>query len=363
MNSNNKLPKYKQVINWIEEKIYNGEYVVGKQIPTEIQLTKCFNVSRHTIRQAINYLEQEGIVERIQGRGTFVVEKIKNQRGISRHIGIIITYLNDYIFPEIIHGIESVLTDNDYSMSLKITNNNTHKEAIALQQLLNDQIDGLIIEGTKSALPSPNLKQIHSFHKSNIPLVFINGFYNSYEDSYIVMDDVKSAEILTQYLIDQGHHNIGAIFKSDDIQGIKRYEGFVRCLQKNNLLLKDEKVLWYTTEDVDSLFNGDFDTYISKRFKNSSALVCYNDEIASKIINLFHRQDIKMPENYSIVGFDNSQLSYPELYNLTTITYPARQIGQTAAKVLLGMLKNPKNKKKIKINPKLIIRGSVKKLL
>ena len=84
--------------------------------------------------------------------------------------------------------------------------------------------------------------------------VFINSFYDKECDSYVVMDDVKSGELVTNHLISQGHNKIGGIFKSDDIQGIKRYEGLIKTLKSKNIALNDNSIIWYTTEDFKYLF-------------------------------------------------------------------------------------------------------------
>ena len=270
------------------------------------------------------------------------------------------TYLDDYIFPGIINGIERVLSRHDYLFTLGLTHNKTLDEATALQKLLADGVDGLIIEGTKTALPTPNEGILQSFRDAGIPMVFINGCYDGANDSYVLMDDVQSGELLTQHLIDQGHTQIGGIFKSDDIQGVKRYEGVVKGMQKNNGHIKDDCILWYTTEDVRYLFEGSMDEMILKHLADSTAVVCYNDEIAAKLIDVLRCAGKRVPDDLSVVGFDNSPFAGSQLYNLTTVTYPAADIGETAANVLMRCLEDPEHREHIKIKPNIVERGSVR---
>ena len=270
------------------------------------------------------------------------------------------TYLDDYIFPGIINGIERVLSRHDYLFTLGLTHNKTLDEATALQKLLAAGVDGLIIEGTKTALPTPNEGILQSFRDAGIPMVFINGCYDGANDSYVLMDDVQSGELLTQHLIDRGHTQIGGIFKSDDIQGVKRYEGVVKGMQKNDEHIKDDCILWYTTEDVRYLFEGSMDEMILKRLADSTAVVCYNDEIAAKLIDVLRRAGKRVPDDLSVVGFDNSPFAGSQLYNLTTVTYPAADIGETAANVLMRCLDDPEHREHIKIKPNIVERGSVR---
>lgn len=356
-------PKYQLLQEWLKERIISGEYRENGQIPTEAELAEQFQYSRQTIRQAIRALENEGLVRRIRGRGTFVC-RYQNERIAARtpgagRIGVLTTYLDDYIFPGIINGIERVLTENGELLTLGLTHNKTQQEAAALRRLLDSGINGLIIEGTKSALSTPNKPIIQTFRDAGIPIVFINGFYDGGSDSYVVMDDVRSGEMVTQLLLDNGHRNIGGIFKSDDIQGIKRYQGMIRGMQNNGLNISDDGILWYTTEDIEYFFGGSMDEMVLNRLKDMSAVICYNDEIAVKLISMLNRAGMSVPKDISVVGFDNSPFAALPLYDLTTVTYPAQQIGETAAKVLLKSLEDPSYREYIKIEPELILRKSV----
>ena len=153
-------PKYQLLQQWLRDQINSGEYTANQQIPTELELAEQFGYSRQTIRQAISGLEQEGLLKRTPGRGTFVCQqnagRVNRSESRTRRVGVLTTYLDDYIFPGIINGIERVLSRHDYLFTLGLTHNKTLDEATALQKLLAAGVDGLIIEGTKTALPTPN---------------------------------------------------------------------------------------------------------------------------------------------------------------------------------------------------------------
>ena len=131
-------------------------------------------------------------------------------------------------------------------------------------------------------------------------------------------------------------------------------------MQKNNGHIKDDCILWYTTEDVRYLFEGSMDEMILKRLADSTAVVCYNDEIAAKLIDVLRRAGKRVPDDLSVVGFDNSPFAGSLLYNLTTVTYPAADIGDTAANVLMRCLEDPEHREHIKIKPNIVERGSVR---
>ena len=359
----NELSKHVALSQWIRENIRNGTFAADTKIPSENELASQFKYSRQTVRQSIGTLVAEGILVRERGSGTFV--RLPNKRTITNvtmRVGVITTYLDDYIFPSIIHGIEEVLTDNGYTLSLGITHNKPADEENCLNKMMQGDVDGLIIEGTKSALPNANEHLYNLLKEKNIPTVFINGYYSNYCDSYIVMDDVKAAEMLTDILIQNGHTHIGGIFKSDDIQGLKRYEGILKTHKSNNLVMNDTSIIWYTTEDFRYLFDGSFDKVLLERLKGITAVVCYNDQVAAAFFRLLKRNGLSIPEDISLVSFDNSFLAKEMVCNLTSSVYPSKKIGKLAAGLLLRRMINPLLSEKIKLDPTVKIRNSVKNL-
>lgn len=336
-------PKHKILSQWIKDNITNGTYLPGDKIPSENELSLLFNYSRQTVRQAISNLVGEGILSREQGSGTYVSIRLTTLNHTkTMRIGVITTYLDDYIFPSIIRGVEEVLTANGYTLSLAITHNKTSDEANCLSSMINDGVDGIIIEGTKTALPNMNEELYKKLKLRNIPIVFINGFNEAYADSYVIMDDIKGGELAGDFLYGNGHIKIGGFFKSDDIQGIRRYEGLLKSVIKNNSILKDDGVFWYTTEDFHYLFNTSMDAMILERLQGVTAVVCYNDLVAADLIKLLKRNHISVPEDISIISFDNSFLAKEMVCNLTSVIHPSKKMGKKAASILLDLIHSPR---------------------
>lgn len=355
--------KYEEIRQWIKDKILDGSFPVGTKIPSENELSEQFGYSRQTVRQAIGTLEADGYLIRSKGSGTYVHRPSKrtNEKATMR-IGLITTYFDDYIFPGIIHGIEEVLSENRYSMSLGITHNKQSDEENCLKQMLANGIDGLIVEGTKSALPNVNSMLYREIADKGIPIVFINGFYRDYCDSYVVMDDIKAGEMLMEMLISKGHTRIGGIFKSDDIQGLRRYEGMQRAAKRHGISITDNSVIWYTTEDFTYLFDGNMDEAILSRLNDVTAIICYNDQTAASLIKMLGKYSFKIPKDYSIVSFDNSFLADEATYNLTSVIYPSQEVGYKAASLVLQRISQPDYTEKIVLQPVVKERQSIRDL-
>ena len=352
--------KYLNLANWIRENIENNTFKVGEKLISENQLCERFAISRQTVRQAIAILEKEGLVTRRRGSGTYINDSGKEKSPLTGNIGLITTYLDDYIFPSIISGVEKVLSKKNYNMLLRLTRNKVHNERLQLLTLLDSDVDGLIVEGTKTALPNPNLDLYRKFLEHDIPVIFINAYYPEMPCNFIVNDDVLGARLATRSLIEHGHEKIAGIFKHDDLQGNWRYKGFIDEMYEHNLPVDDQRLLWFSTESQDDLFTLEKLPFLMKIIKDSTAVICYNDQIAMKLIQLIN-QDFP-PRGLSFVSFDNSPLGNMSVIPLSSITHPGKELGKMAAESILTMIENPSYKVCHTFEPLLVQRDSIHKI-
>ena len=86
-------------------------------------------------------------------------------------------------------------------------------------------VDGLIVEPSKSVLPNSNLDMYRQISASGVPILFIHGTYRSLNYSYVIEDDVKAGYLAAKHLLDMKHSSVGGIFKVDDVQGHGRFKG------------------------------------------------------------------------------------------------------------------------------------------
>ncbi|HEX2927807.1 MAG TPA: GntR family transcriptional regulator [Ruminiclostridium sp.] len=360
MQNNENRSKYYILMDYLKEEILMGRIKPGDKISSENALAEQFSLSRQTVRRAISILVNEGYLNTEHGSGTYCVDRSK-RRSSSKNIGVITTYISQYIFPNVIKGIDSVLSSNGYTIFLKNTNNNTEKEARFLEDILGKNIEGLIIEPTKSALFSNNLKYYEALDNHNIPYIFMHGFHQQLENKpYLILDDAQGMFSAVEYLVKLGHKNIVGIFKADDAQGLNRHKGYARALNEGGLPYDPDNIIWYHTEDKDKKPYTEVRRMITEK-RSMDAIVCYNDQIAFKVYELLSEFGIKVPEDISVVGFDDSYYSESCPVKLTTVSHPKEKLGEAVAEMLLQMLndqslqKNPIQKI---IIPKLVIKDS-----
>ena len=354
------IPKYIFVADWLKQNIKNNTFKVGDKLISENQICRQFDVSRQTARQALAILEREGLLVKRQGSGTYVngfQAQVQH-----KNIGILTTYISDYIFPALISGIQDVLSCYDYQITLRLTQNKIENERRQLLSLLSLDIDGLIVEAAKSALPNPNITLYQEFLRRNIPIVFVHAFPQDLSCNYILNDDEKGGRLAARHLIESGHQKIGGIFKHDDMQGILRYKGAVSEMYEHGITPDENAIIWYSTETYDNLFTKDLPRTIT-RLANSTALICYNDDIAITTLQSFEGEGVRcIPEDLSVVGFDNSNLAKIAQPTLTSVTHPGSDLGKLATESLLAIIQNPHYEIQHVFDPQLIVRNSVKKL-
>ena len=277
----------------------------------------------------------------------------------TKTIGVTTTYVSDYIFPSIIRGIEKTLSQNGYSLLLSSTNNSFLQEKECLEKMMQQNVQGLIIEPTKSNQYNPNLSLYARLKKQNIPMVMINAAYEELNLPKIVVDDQAGGYLATAYLIEKNHRNLMLITKMDDLQGKYRMQGFIRACEDHQLLFESDNIVTYTTETKDDSLARAVSTIISEGI---TGVVCYNDEIASELGQQLLSRGKKIPADVSLIGNDNSSLSEMGSTPFTTLEHPKEQLGIDAANWLLKSIQSGKELGDIVYEPQLIDRQSVREL-
>lgn len=359
-----KKPKYYDLMEDLEKKIKSGEFRPGEKLPSENELSVRYKVSRQTVRSALEILEAQGLTYARHGSGTFVSE-LTRPYSQSKNIAVITTYLSDYIFPRVIQGVDQVLTEEGYSILLKNTKNSRSMEAKILEELLKKDIDGLIIEPSKSQIFCKHTHLYEALDQYQIPYVFIQGSYSQMKEKpHILMDDCKGGYLVTKHLIECGKKSLIGIFKADDYQGQERHKGYVQALQEAGIAYDPDKVVWYYTEDRKTHPYMKMTQLLQERgTRFFDGVVAYNDQIAIDVIRAIEEAGLDCPKDVAVTGYDDSYLASTCRIPLTTIAHPQEELGCMAAMLLLRLLNHEEvNEEELQvvIEPELVVRSSSK---
>lgn len=365
-------PKYSIVKKSIKSKILDGTYEPHQKIPSESEMMRQFNVSRHTVRLAVGELVSEGWLYREQGAGTFCADRTDQQRkesGSRKNIAIVTTYISDYIFPSIIRGAEAYLSEQGYHVTLFNTNNDHEKERIYLEKIITQGFDGAIIEPTQSAFTNPNINYYLNLERLDIPYIMINAYYDELEPIRVVVDDERGAFLQTEHLIKNGHKEILGFFKTDDMQGTLRMKGYLKAHRKYGVPINPKHIVTYNTSGKHTKPIEELKFFLNQQGPHPTAIVCYNDELAMKLLDVIRDHQLRVPDDLSIIGFDNSFLAEMSEVKLTSIEHPKSDLGKTAGKLILSMIKRKQmNKeageevKSVIYSPELVLRRSTKQI-
>jgi len=333
--------KYQVVIDWIKQQIAQGKLQKGDRLMPENDLSEKFNLSRQTIRKATGDLVNEGILVRVQGSGTYIGSTVtpKKRKSYGR-IVIISTYVDSYIFPPTLKGIQDVLNAAGYMTQTSFTGDSVWQERNILMHLIaDDNFDGIIVEAAKSGLPNPNADLYRRLLDMNVPIICFNASYPQLGLPCVRIDDLEVGRQATRLLIEAGHEHIGLIMKSDDGQSHLRYEGYMNALLESDIHAQSRHTVMVDTETFGNMkaIGG----YILERLKGTTACLCYNDDAAWQLISILKDAGIRVPEDYSVIGIDDAEGGNMQSSILTSFSHPKEELGRKTAENLLEMIANP----------------------
>lgn len=333
--------KYEELVQTLRQTLPRWYADGQRKLPSEQELSAQFSVSRQTLRQALAVLEQDGLIEKRRGSGSFLRPAAGNQE---RRIAVVATSLSDYIFPSLLKDIQSCLAAQGFSVVIHATENAIRREREILQQLLLDPPAGILIEGCKTALPNPNAELYREIQKRGLPMTFLHGSCRELPEAFCVGDDnYGGGYLLASHLLQNGHKKIAGIFKSDDVQGPERYHGMVCAMRDAGLFPLDENVLWFSSfqrrQLVELQDESLLQSFLRQQLGGCTAVVCYNDEIAFHLIRTLLRAGMRVPEDVAVVSFDNSYYSTFGPVSVTSAGHAPHAMGSAAAENLLSQIR------------------------
>ena len=366
-----KAYKYMKLVNWIKEQVSSGRFSAGEKLPTETALAEQFSVSRHTVRQAIAFMEKEGMLYSVQGSGTYFSDELdigenkvqadKPETASSRSVGLLLSDSNNYIFPDIVQGASEYLMSKGYFLNVAFTGNRFSQEREVLDTLLKSNLAGLIVEPLNYGMTSYN-DEVYAEIAEKIPMLMIHTDRSSVCPALSICDR-EGGYLVTKYLLDMGHKEINSIYAFDETTASSRYAGILNALQDYGIEHNEKNDIWIKRSNLSDLFHPDGKLALDRILNNASAIICHDDRIAYAIIMHLRDRGVCVPEDISVVGYDDSFYATLDM-QITSVTHPKREYGRSAAKAILEMIQNPDefDINKYIVHPKLVVRNSVKKI-
>jgi DNA-binding LacI/PurR family transcriptional regulator len=329
-----------------------------------IDVAEHAGVSKSTISQFLsgrfNYMSEktkakvEAAINELNYVPNPIARSLKTDK--TKTIGVIVRDITGYDTSRVLRGIDDFCKTSEYNVVIYNTDFDAETEANALLSLKSMRVDGIIIASSGN-----NLDIISQHIESKFPLVQFQLEYEECRTNIVLSDYRKAAFQATEYLIKLGHTHIA--FLTQKFQGVRsrneRYQGYLNALKQYNIIQDQELILYWDRENG---FHSPLSTLLTK-VAPPTALFSQHLAITIDTIKELTKLNLKMPEDISVLGFDDIPMVEHFKVPITVIRQDPYKVGIESAKLLLDNINNPEHKvQRISIPCQLIERASCKKI-
>lgn len=327
-------------------------------------IAKIAGVSPGTVSNALNDRKgvgkdtKERIIKIAEEMGYFKNNK-KDEGGVIRLIkfkknGHVVA--DTPFFSSLIEACEKECRNNGYELLISQVVYGEHTKD-DVQKIVNQhKVDGILLLATEM-----EESDLNYFESIDMPMVVVDSYFKEKDYDYVVINNTKGAYSATKYLFDKGHREIGLLSSKIDIKNFKyRFEGYKKTLDTFDIEYNQANTV-YLDPTMDGAYE-DFKIYLDKNEIIPSAFFALNDIIALGAIKAMTEKGIKVPEDVSIVGFDDIPFSSYSNPGVSTVKVHTDAMGKTSVKRLIEKIDSDDEDVtvKIEINTDFVERGSVK---
>jgi DNA-binding LacI/PurR family transcriptional regulator len=323
--------------------------------PTIRSIARKAEVSVATVSRVLNDSplvkeETKRKIERIISEAGYKPDTIA--RSLTRRktdtIGVIVPTISNPFFGELIEGIEEESRANGHNIIISNSAYNTDRVKEDIEILLARKVDGLIMSSADVDCAS-----LDYLNKNNVPFVLTGPVNYRHQVNYVSVDNYRGAMIATEHLLRLGHRRIGYIpGPYDNYINELRFKGFKSALEEYQLSFHSDCYFYGGTEE-------NVQKLLRLGGRRPSALVAFNDYIAIDYLEKLETSGLKVPDNMSLVGFDNIKFASYYSINLTTVENGQYRFGKEAFRLLLELVTEPSSKHRhLLTEPELVVRGS-----
>ncbi|EGQ8805184.1 substrate-binding domain-containing protein [Vibrio parahaemolyticus] len=328
-------------------------------------IAKLAGVSTSTVSHVINKTRfvSEEISERVNNAAkelnyyapSALARSLKVNR--TKTIGMLVTTSTNPFFGEVVKGVERSCYHKGYSLILCNTEGDNERMRQSINTLLQKRVDGLIL--MCSSLEGERIDVFERY--PDIPVVVMDWGPMLFTSDKIQDNSLRGGYLAAKYLIDCGHTEIGCITGPlIKHQAQMRYEGYKRAMNEAGL---DFNANWIIESDFEC--EGGYQAFkkMAERGTLPSSIFVSNDMMAMGVINAANELSIKVPDDLSIIGYDDIHIAKFMSPSLTTIHQPKYRLGQAAVETLVRRLDDKSNEAQVvQLEPTLVVRNSVKLL-
>ncbi|GAA0178815.1 LacI family transcriptional regulator CcpA [Clostridium sediminicola] len=276
-------------------------------------------------------------------------------------IGVLVPYIPTSIASTILYGLETVAGDKGYSVIISNTGQDGERTTKSLDLMSEKRVDGIII------ISEPIKEEYYEILKNmKIPSVLVSTMSNEYLMPYVKVDDRAAAYSATQFLIEAGHNKIAMIsgYKDDLIAGTPRIEGYINAHKDYGITIDDSLIKYgdFSYKSGVKCMEELISEGIAEEKNKFTAVFAASDYMAVGALKAAYINNIKVPEDISIIGYDNTEVSQMAIPSITVVAQPFEEMGRKASDNLIAMIEGKIKAENSIMQHYLIERESVKRL-
>jgi DNA-binding LacI/PurR family transcriptional regulator len=282
-------------------------------------------------------------------RASAVARGLVTQR--TRTIGLVVTTVADPFASEVVSGVEQAANDRGYAVFLADSNADPEREKKVVQSFAERRVDGIIVTSSRvGALYLPLLSEMM------VPIVLVNDQHPGAFAHSVMIGNLEGSREAARHLVGLGHRRIAYLgyqfgYQSD----IKRFAGYREALDATDIPFLPELVVHGDGKPEAAMRAMDKLLALPDR---PTAVCCYNDMSALGAMRSIRLHGLRVPEDISVVGFDDLFLASYTQPTLTTVRQPMRRMGQLAMESLFKLMSGEESAIRIKVEAELVVRES-----
>lgn len=331
-------PVYQEMVEEIRQSIENGGLIKGQKIGTELEWTRKTGLSRVSVRRAIDVLVHDGLVERRAGKGLYVLP----DRVWQNQIQLVVPGLNQgqSLWTRITEGCRQACCDSRTGMQIYDAVGSLDEDIHLIESLPGSRMDGAII----GVLRHPRFAQaIYKLKSSGMPFVLLDGTLGQLPTCSVMVDHYQGGYQVGEHLIAHGHRRIGFIgHLSPSHSGSLRLAGLRDAIADAGLALDRSLLLDLEVDDPLGDWEPSIDrcTRVLMNCKKPPTAIFYSsDGVAARGYRTLKKLGLRIPDDVSVVGFDNAPICQWLDPPLATVEQPCLDMGQKAVGLLLSMIR------------------------
>lgn len=332
-------PKYQRIREKLVADISAGRYAPGQALPTESQLAEMLGISRNTIRQALGDLEGNGLVKRVQGRGTFVTNE-QERKALKQldAFALIAPQLKEGFYPSLVEGFEKSSSKIQCQVLVACSANDVCRQGDLILQMIDKRVAGVaIVPVATSGTP---VHQIRQMHEHFIPVVFCHRSVESISAPSIGWDGVEVGRVAGAALLERGHSRVAALFGYEDEMVRQFVAGLVEGLGNPGTELPSHLLRFYGQSlpgpgALDSVRC--ITRELLKQFDSPTAIFCGNQIDAEQVYFAAIELGFSVPDDLSVIHFGGTWRNGPLAERLACVAVDEHQIGLRAGRLLSEM--------------------------